>query len=140
MGTPLPPLPPDPGDLCVNCWGEDSEFGLVTPRVLSITLYDLEEGEFWNEIYRDELFTPTDLIQNAMFPCFFANLTTNFTWFVEFGNVGTQALVELRFFPNRDAYRFFTVDLCVRDRASDIVGPGGVIAFNGTGSIYLGST
>ena len=139
MGTPLPPLPIDPGDLCVNCWGEDSEFGLITPRVLSITLYDLEEGQFWNEAYREELFTPTDLIQNAFLPCAFANVTTNFTWFVEYGAFGTQALVELKFLPRPDAFRFQTVDLCVRDKANAIVNGAGVVAFNGTGSIYLGS-
>ena len=139
MGTPLPPDPPPDGDQCENCWGPDKPLGDSTPGEISITLYDLQEGEFWADIYREELFTPTTLFQDAILPCFFANVTTNFQWFIDFGPGGTIVLIDLRFFPNRDAFRRVTVDECIRSGANDIIAPDGVIAFGGSMSVYLGS-
>lgn len=140
MGTPLPPLPPDPGELCSTCWGDDGELGRGTPRVLSIQLFDLEHGEFWNDLFEAELLTPTDLIQNAFLPCFFANVTPFFTWFINYVPDGTLVEVRRTDFPSRDAFRLITVDTCVIAGPNFVDEPGGVVAFNGTMSIYLGST
>ena len=139
MGTPLPPTPPDPGDLCNVCWGDSGPIGIVTPRVISITLYKLEEGAFWNEIYRDELFTPTELIQDAITPCFFAQVTANFTWILLYDVTGTVIQVEENFFGGKKAFDIADPTLCVTSGPNALVIAAGNVAFNGSMSLYFGS-
>lgn len=139
MGTDLPPIPIDPGDLCDICWGDDGELGRVTSRVISMTLYDLEEGEGWEDRFAAELFTPTDLIQDEFLPCQFTQVTANFEWFFVYLEDETFALVSKRFFPGVGAFSTIIGTRCLLSMPNQITDPFGHVAFNGSMSIYLGS-
>lgn len=139
MGTPLPPIPIEPGDLCSVCWGSGRAFDEPTPLKVFLALHDWSEGQFFNEAFRTQLETPQELSQIPGFPCEWNVSTANFGWFVQFAPSGSFYLVDPIGAPGVRAFNALVPLLCQEILTNEIIVPNNNIIFGGTASVYFGS-
>lgn len=129
MGTPLPENPV--GEPCPNCWGPGKPFGIEsTPEILTIQLFDLEEGFFWDPNIAIAATFPTQLFQTGL-PCIWHAETLAITW--DLALFVDDTLLTVTDIAS-GSFIFSTTDNdpCIVSGPSDITGPNGVFAFNGT--------
>lgn len=93
MGTPIIPIDVLPGVMCDRCWGTGGSIGLITPGNCSVAFNGWGEGNLWNEMYRAQLSTPQELIQNVGTPCLFSGVSADLNWWVSFHAGGTYGAV-----------------------------------------------
>lgn len=139
MGTPIEPIIILPGNDCIACWGNGKPFGDITPDTVLLTLDGWQEGNVFQEAFREELDNAQALFQDSLDPCFFAALSTNFTWIYEVAPAGT--FIQVRPFPPGPSRAFnkTTTDQCQKILNNAIVTPVNNVAFGGTASVYFGS-
>lgn len=139
MGTPIEPIIILPGTDCLECWGNDKPFGLITPDTLFLTLDGWQEGNLFQEAFREELDNAQALFQDSLNPCFFAALSTNFTWIYEVAPAGT--LIQVRPFPPgvSQAFAKTSAAQCQKILTNAVISPVSNVAFGGTASVYFGS-
>lgn len=128
MGTPLPENPI--GSDCVNCWGPGKPFGIEpTPKILTITLFELEEGQFFTETLGQELFLPHQIYQTAS-PCEWVAVNDQLRWQLTMFGDGTEVLIGD---PGFTKLAFFQIGrvACVEFEPNQLVAPSGNITFNG---------
>ena len=139
MGTPLPPVPIEPGVPCSVCWGPDGPFKLPTPLKVFMALHGWNEGTTFSESYRTQLESIQELTQNVLEPCEWAAATPNFGWFLQFAPGGTFMQVEPAFPIVGGAFFQTVVDLCQQTLTNGIVSPVDNVIYGGTASVYFGS-
>lgn len=138
MGTHLPPPVITPGDDCPFCFGTDKTFPDPTPKYITIQFWDWTEGEFWLEIYRDELENPHVMSQRPFLPCKYFATSGNLDWHwwwgdpVDFCRIGFGDIVDPLCF---DALQG---PPCKQIMDNEIIAPAGVIAFGGYATVTLG--
>lgn len=78
MGTPLPENPV--GSDCINCWGTGKPFGIgQTPEIVTIQLFDLQEGDFFEPVVGAQALFPTQLFQTDL-PCIWFAESLTIAW------------------------------------------------------------
>lgn len=139
MGTPLPPIPFEPGEPCNICWGPDGPFSLPTPLNVFMTLRDWSEGALFDEAFRPELEGIQELNQEELLPCIWTKTTVNFGWTLEFGATRTAIIVGALFLPAAGVFEQIETPSCQQALSNGFVAPLNNIIFDGTASVYFGS-
>ena len=128
VGTPLPENPV--GIDNAACWGVGEEFGdSPTPQIVTMTLSSLEEGDLWDEKYRNELFTP-HLMYQTVDPEIWEAANDLLVWRLFLTPIVTQFAV---WTPLVIDLAFVNLNLppCVTAGPNELVLPANAIAFNG---------
>lgn len=128
MGTPLPPNLP--GNDCLICWGIGKEFGFApTPRVVTMQLFSLQPGEFWNPDDEQLLLTP-HLLEQAIAPCFWGIDDGIFDWQLQFFAFTTFIRV-IRIADGFEVFRDPIGTACQLSINNGRGAPAGGVAFDG---------
>lgn len=132
MGTPLPPN--EPGNDCTVCWGAGKRFGdNPTPKILTVTLHDLEPGVFWWDSLESLLYTPHLLIQTAS-TCVWYVEDEHFSWHVDFLLAKTSISIT-QIVNSAIVLASDKLGPCETNIPNEITAPAGVFAINGWASI-----
>jgi len=128
MGTPLPPNPI--GSNCINCWGTGKPFGAgPTPEIVTITLFDLQEGDFWNDVVGAEAQVPTQLFQTDT-PCRWHADSATIDWELRLFATDTSIFIVDKI-TAKPIFIIFTVGPCLLTGPNREVGPFDNFAFGG---------
>lgn len=119
---------------CLACFTPGKPFSNEpTPKFVSVQLFDLEEGDFWNEGLRAELEMQTYLEQTAT-PCEWRLIGNNFVWVWRWDAL--TPFIQIQQIPQFKRAFFQTIGpSCLVEYPNSLVVPGGNFAFNGTAVI-----
>lgn len=132
MGTPLPPN--EPGQPCALCFGIGQPFGdAVTPKFISLNLFDIQPGQFWRDADESLLLGPPFLIQ-TMIPCEWFGSDGTFQWFVLWRAVGNLIFVK-DLVSGADVFSTFGDSPCLLEYGNDITTPTNKYGFDGNAKI-----
>lgn len=132
MGTPLPPN--EPGDNCFVCWGVGKRFGdTTTPRIITVQLFDLQQGDFWNANDEQLLLTPHSLIQGPG-PCVYSVNDEKFSWVLVYFFDRTLLII-IRVSDTKVVFRHEATPICLLTIPNELTDPNDVIAINGFANV-----
>lgn len=119
------------GNHCIHCFNPGKPFSnQPTPEFISVQLFDLEEGLFWQEGLRAELEMKTYL-QQGVLPCQWTLLGANFDWVMRYD--AATPFIQIQRIPQfHRAFFQSTGPSCLLEYPNALVIPGGNFAFNGT--------
>lgn len=129
MGTPLPENPV--GITCSNCWGPGEPFGnKPTPKIVTVQLFDLQEGDNWNDAVGAEALLPTQMFQVDP-PCEYEAISSSIEWHMRFEFDATLVTI----LDVASESPIFEVDIapkCTVNGPNDIQLPNFVFSYGGT--------
>lgn len=131
MGTPLPPIDTEPGIECSICPETGQPFlGGPTPLNPRMTFTDFSQGDLWLAAYEPELTSEHELLQ-IVGGCGWLFTGTFFTWFWDWSPGFADVRLNLISNPAELAFAHVAGLICQVEYANQLVGPVGVIAFDG---------